>query len=132
MRRGVSLMPVFPVEYEIVLQLGDDCPRCGRTMVNRTQWRSLPKMLRLELRSDFAGAGESRGLCRSCASWLGQTDPEALLDYERKTLDGQTFVEEYRLLRERGVNNHEIRRVLKMTESAFNMALRRARKRGDL
>ena len=54
------------------------------------------------------------------------------IDHPRSGIDDQTFVDEYKHLKESGVTEHEVREVLRMSVPAFDKALERAKTRGDL
>ena len=129
---------------EVVLNLAGDCVHCNRAKVNREQWVKIPRDVRVDMRDSFTSDGGARGLCNSCDTYLRKTNPDKILDYERRTLSLEIFVEEYTLLSEQGVTDEEIARKLGLfrahtkrdTRSArmdtFNRAMRRAREAGLL
>lgn len=124
---------------EYPLKTLSDCRRCTRTLVTKKCWVELPKSVRKEMKSEFAGAC-GRGLCFGCYAHAEATD--TLMDYERKTMPMDIFVEEYVAMKESGMTNHHIAEKLGMLNrdarwpsaqlSTLNKAIKRAEKAGLL
>lgn len=127
---------------EITLILNGECPRCGREKVERSQWTSLPWDVRVNMKSAFAADGGGRNLCKSCDSWIRKSNPDELLDYERKTMQLSIFAEEYIVFKQSGMTDQHIAEKLGLFRdtkrwpsdrmSTFNKALERAKKAGLL
>lgn len=117
------------VPAEIRIPTLGDCPKCGRHVVRRGDWARLKLETRKQIAKNFACV-KARLMCGRC--YLTAYNTGDHIDYDRVTLDGATFVDEYKHLLESGVTEHEIRNVLKMSEHAFTKALERAKTRGDL
>lgn len=118
------------MEYLLNL-IGGDCRDCNRSLVENDCWEGIPTSVRIVIKSDFAGVA-ARQLCRGCYNVRRATDPDSLLDYPRKTIPEDIFVEEYATLHQSGSTDHQIREVLAMKPKAFEKALYRARKAGKL
>ena len=121
--------------------LGPPCLRCGRDMVALADWKALSVEDRKLLKPDFVPFC-ARGLCRSCYTHLQDTDPDALLDYERPTMPIAIFAEEYKAFRDSGMTNQHIAEKLGLIRPpkrwpgdrmrTFYKALDRAKKAGLL
>jgi len=72
----------------------------------------------------------ARGLCSRC--WFRSNDDGTLIDYPRATMSRAELLEDFRLLREQGLDRRQIAERLGMRKGSLNQALRRAELAGAL
>lgn len=135
-------MEVIPAEPFRLKLTGDTCQRCHREMVDREQWQTLTREVRLELKANFASGPPARGLCRGCYHSLRVSDPDSLLDYGRRSRSYREFAEEYVAMKEQGMTDYHIADRLGMlrknyrykSEQLANLdkAIRRCKEKGYL
>lgn len=124
---------------EYVLNLLGECRRCKRGLIAKKSWASIPRNVRKSIKKSFAGAC-GRGLCAGC--YANATLNDTLLDYDRKTIPLDIFVEEYVAMKESGMTEQHIAEKLGMLKrsarwpadrlSTFRKALHRAKEAGLL
>lgn len=115
---------------QMTLELTGKCQgSCGRYLVHRELWKTLPQDFRDQVSSVFA-QDRSRKLCPTCWSRFDRAGrlPEA----QRLQLARGEFVDEYLSMKSYGESDYSIQQTLGMSDAAFKKALERARKAGKI
>ena len=99
---------------------------CGAHVVTRGRWASIRPEVRRQLRKRFKSEA-ARGACRGCYTKLLESGDH--IDLPGRQISDVVFSDEYDTMHANGVQDHEIRHSLGMSESAFDKALERKRKR---
>ena len=121
----VAVEVMVPQEVKIPT-IGKCLGGCGAYIVTRGRWNSVKREIRQQLRKRFKSEA-ARGACRGCYTKLLESGDH--IDLPARQISDELFADEYDTMRARGVLDHEIRRSLGMSQSAFYKALERKRKR---